>query len=248
MSVQSGPNGIESGLVLHLDAANSKSFANTGNTWTDMSGLGNNGTLVGGAAYNSGNAGTFSFDGVNDCVNCGNAASLDIRRTMTLEAWFKVNSFSFASGWSNIINKMNAAGDSNTRTYAAWLNSSQYIHFTTADSTGQQDFNTSAILVANRWHHWVGIIDRTNGNVFQYIDGNLNTNGYTILANVGNVKFGGNIQINNTAVAPTAVAGATVVYAATPGAGASGVYVVNGEAVNEELITKKRAFAFSILL
>jgi hypothetical protein len=80
------------------------------------------------------------------------------------------------------------------------------------------------------------------------LGGNLNTNGYTILANVGNVKFGGNIQINNTAVAPTAVAGATVVYAATPGAGASGVYVVNGEAVNEELITKKRAFAFSILL
>ena len=80
------------------------------------------------------------------------------------------------------------------------------------------------------------------------LGGNLNTNGYTISANVGNVKFGGNIQINNTLVAPTAVVGATVVYAATPGAGASGVFVVNGEAVNEELITKKRAFAFSILL
>ena len=80
------------------------------------------------------------------------------------------------------------------------------------------------------------------------LGGNLNTNGYTISANVGNVKFGGNIQINNTLVAPSAVTDATVVYAATPSAGASGVFVVNGEAVNEELITKKRAFAFSILL
>ena len=80
------------------------------------------------------------------------------------------------------------------------------------------------------------------------LGGNLNTNSWTISSNVGNVKFGGNIQINNTAVAPTAVTGATVVYAATPNSGASGVYVVNGEAVNEELITKKRAFAFSILL
>jgi len=77
---------------------------------------------------------------------------------------------------------------------------------------------------------------------------NLNTNSYTLSSNVGNLKFNGNIQINNTAVAPTAVTGATVVYAATPSAGASGVFVVNGEAVNEELITKKRAFAFSILL
>jgi hypothetical protein len=80
------------------------------------------------------------------------------------------------------------------------------------------------------------------------LGGNLNTNGYTLSSNVGNLKFAGNIQINNTLVAPTAVTGATVVYAATPSAGASGVFVVNGEAVNEELITKKRAFAFSILL
>ena len=146
-------------------------------TWTDLSGTGNNGTLVGGAVYNSGNAGTFSFDGVNDCVNCGNAASLDIRRTMTLEAWFKVNSFGFGSGWSNLINKMNTAGDPNTRTYSAWLNSARYIHFTTSDSIGQQDFNTSTIFADNQWYHWVGIIDRTNGNVFQYVNGVLNTNG-----------------------------------------------------------------------
>ena len=80
------------------------------------------------------------------------------------------------------------------------------------------------------------------------LGGNLNTNSWTLSSNVGNLKFNGNIQINNTAVAPTAVTGATVVYAATPNSGASGVFVVNGEAVNEELITKKRAFAFSILL
>lgn len=80
------------------------------------------------------------------------------------------------------------------------------------------------------------------------LGGNLNTNSWTLSSNVGNLKFNGNIQINNTAVVPTAVTGATVVYAATPSAGASGVFVVNGEAVNEELITKKRAFAFSILL
>jgi hypothetical protein len=80
------------------------------------------------------------------------------------------------------------------------------------------------------------------------LGGNLNTSTYTLSSNVGNLKFDGNIQINNTAVAPTAVTGATVVYAGTPDAGTSGVYIVNGSATNEELITKKRAFAFSILL
>ena len=98
-------------------------------------------------------------------------------------------------------------------------------------------------------------INSSSSGTFALIDdltpilgGNLNTNSYTISSNVGNLKFNGNIQINNTLVAPTAITGATVIYAAAPSAGASGVFVVNGEAVNEELITKKRAFAFSILL
>ena len=80
------------------------------------------------------------------------------------------------------------------------------------------------------------------------LGGNLNTNSWTISSNVGNVKFGGNIQINNTAVAPTAVTNATVLYAGAPNSGTAGIYVVNSLAVNEELITKKRSFAFSLLL
>jgi hypothetical protein len=63
-----------------------------------------------------------------------------------------------------------------------------------------------------------------------------------------NITFAGNLQLNNTAVAPTVVANATVVYAATPAAGTSGVYVVNGLAANEELVTKRRAFGFSLIL
>lgn len=80
------------------------------------------------------------------------------------------------------------------------------------------------------------------------LGGNLNTAGFTILSTVNNVNFDGNIQLNNTLVAPSLVADATVVYAATPAAGQSGIYVVNGAAANQELVTKTRAFGFSLLL
>jgi hypothetical protein len=80
------------------------------------------------------------------------------------------------------------------------------------------------------------------------LGGNLNTNSHTILSNVGNINFSGNIQINNTAIAPGAVANATVIYASTPNGGKSGIYVVNGSAINEELVTKTRAFGFSLIL
>ncbi len=82
------------------------------------------------------------------------------------------------------------------------------------------------------------------------LGGNLNVQTYTIFTGnaATNISFAGNLQLNNTAVAPTLVANATVVYADTPRAGTSGVYVVNGSAANEELITKSRAFGFSLLL
>jgi hypothetical protein len=85
-------------------------------------------------------------------------------------------------------------------------------------------------------------------DVNPYLNANLNTHGYFITSNIGNINFAGNIQLNNQAVTPTAVTGATVVYAASPNAGTSGVYVVNGSAANEELVTKRRAFGFSLLL
>jgi hypothetical protein len=45
-----------------------RSYPGTGTTWTDLSGNGNNGTLVNGVGYNSGNGGSLTFDGVNDNV------------------------------------------------------------------------------------------------------------------------------------------------------------------------------------
>jgi len=69
MSLSHSPRIITDGLVLCLDAANTKSYPGSGTTWTDLSGLGNNGTLVNGVGYNSGNGGSLSFDGSNDYVN-----------------------------------------------------------------------------------------------------------------------------------------------------------------------------------
>lgn len=59
---------ITNGLVLHLDAAQRRSYPTSGTTWTDLSGNANNGTLTNGPTYNSGNGGSIVFDGVNDYV------------------------------------------------------------------------------------------------------------------------------------------------------------------------------------
>jgi hypothetical protein len=67
LSPQNSLNGlVTNGLVLALDAGRTLSYPGSGTTWSDLSGLGNNGTLVNGVGYSGSNLGSLSFDGVDD--------------------------------------------------------------------------------------------------------------------------------------------------------------------------------------
>lgn len=68
MSYHNGPRIVTNGLVMLLDAANSKSYPGSGNTWSDLSGSGYDGTLTNGPTYSSSNNGVIVFDGVNDYI------------------------------------------------------------------------------------------------------------------------------------------------------------------------------------
>ena len=53
---------ISNGLVLYLDAGNPSSYPGGGTTWTDLSGIGNHGTLFNSPTYTSSNGGNLLFD------------------------------------------------------------------------------------------------------------------------------------------------------------------------------------------
>ena len=66
MSVSNNPSIISNGLILALDAADKNSYPGSGTAWTDLSGNGNNGTLINGPTFNTGSLGNIVFDGVDD--------------------------------------------------------------------------------------------------------------------------------------------------------------------------------------
>jgi hypothetical protein len=75
------PNpGVVGGSILYLDAGNTASYPGSGTTWYDLSGNGNNATLVNGVSFDGGNGGSLSFDGSNDYVSntLSNPGSLPI--------------------------------------------------------------------------------------------------------------------------------------------------------------------------
>lgn len=82
---------VRGSLALHLDAANLKSYPGTGTTWTDLSGNGRNGTLTNGPTFDSGNSGSFSFDGTDDCVSFASNALISTTAPFTVYLWMNHN-------------------------------------------------------------------------------------------------------------------------------------------------------------
>lgn len=95
MSLGHGASIVRNGLMLHLDAINSKSYPGSGTTWYDLSKNSNNSTLLNGAALGSG-ANWMSFDGTNDYVDTGmTAATLGMYDApYTAEAVFRIPNLS----------------------------------------------------------------------------------------------------------------------------------------------------------
>ena len=90
MAGKCGPDIIENGLVLALDAANKNSYPGSGTSWKDLSGNDNNGTLTNGPTFNAGNIGSIVFDGTNDFVQSTNNTSLQINQG-TVISWIKTS-------------------------------------------------------------------------------------------------------------------------------------------------------------
>ena len=82
MSLSHSPSIVTSGLVLCLDAANTRSYPGSGTSWYNLAGTINTGVLTNGPTYGSTNLGSIVFDGVDDYVdmpaNMGSMANYTI--------------------------------------------------------------------------------------------------------------------------------------------------------------------------
>jgi hypothetical protein len=90
MSNNYGPKIVTDGLVLCLDAADQNSYSGSGNTWYDLSGNGNNGTISG-APYGDVNGGVFIFNSYNDKIVIPHNSMFNFGSVFSLFTWVKIN-------------------------------------------------------------------------------------------------------------------------------------------------------------
>jgi hypothetical protein len=106
MGIDIGPIEVTDGLIVQLDAGNTRSYSGAGFTANGLVG-GIVGTLVNGVGFTSSNNGSFIFDGTNDYINFGNSSTLQ-QSSGSLSAWTKASSP--GSGYRGIIAKQGAYG------------------------------------------------------------------------------------------------------------------------------------------
>jgi hypothetical protein len=162
------------GLVLALDAANTKSYPGSGTTWTDLSGNSNTGTLTNGPTYSSANGGSIVLDGADDYVSTPNSASLLAvgNGSFTLTAFIKVNSSALIKNIWRRDNFLNQGGENRRVIALSVVASTNFASFGVYDgannnATGSQN------LADGLWHYVVGVRDNSTGTQYLYVDGVL---------------------------------------------------------------------------
>jgi hypothetical protein len=86
MAFNRGPNIVTDGLILALDAANTKSYVSGSTTWYDKSGNSNNGTLTNGPTFSSTNGGSIVFDATDDYISILNPISFQ-SQNISISVW-----------------------------------------------------------------------------------------------------------------------------------------------------------------
>jgi hypothetical protein len=183
MATNYNPRTVTDGLVLCLDAANTKSYPGSGTTWTDLSGNGNIGELVNSPTYNSSNLGYFQFVS-NDYARIPNNTALDTQ-TPTVEVWVKTNAtsqngFWFEKGTVNTQYSLFQAGS-----VILWRQRLTSGTLTNLSTTTANFINTS------NWYQVVGTF--VSGSRRLYINGiqvNSDTQSGTIATNSGGMSIG----------------------------------------------------------
>ena len=163
MGIAYNPRVVTDGLVLALDAGNTKSYPGSGTTWTDLSGLGNNGTLSTTYTHNSAE-GFLKFSG----SGVATIPSL-LLSNVTWEIFYRSNSSDTFSPYGRILD----FGDTTISLGTAI--SYQLRMWTNAGGSRSTESALDGVGQDNTWHH---IIYSYDGSTTAFYFDSVYQNGY----------------------------------------------------------------------
>ena len=170
MGVAGGPDLIQDGLVLSLDASDRNSYVSGSTTWFDLSGLNNSGSLTNGPTFNTGSLGSIVFDGTNDYVLVS-SGSTSINPTVGITVASFFNVASYGSNYAPIVFKQNNYASTYEQYSLGFVSNTPFLVVTGVDRTQKVlqvtgNYTNQTIYVA-------GTCDTVTDEIKLYINGTL---------------------------------------------------------------------------
>ena len=163
MGISGGPDMIQDGLVLALDAADRNSYVSGSTTWNDMSGNGQNFTLYNSPIYSNTYGGELLFSNSNDYARIRNSTSVDLLSSNgTVEIWFRTISSTLGVTYARLISFSDETGTGSD---------------TTSTQGTNRDYDNYFCLVKNNNAESLSVWYKSNPNAFGPAT-LVNTNGY----------------------------------------------------------------------
>ena len=171
MGTNYNPAIVTSGLVLALDAGNTKSYPGTGTTWTDMSGNGNNSTMFGSVPFETDVTPCFNFSTATGANSAASTLGFTFASNMipttgsfTLSCWIKNPNASVAQ-----VGLFSNAGGADGYRFGIGTNG---IYFLIGPTYTEGTISFLSTLSSALWYNVVAVYDRTTSfNVRLYLNG-----------------------------------------------------------------------------
>ncbi len=190
MAYKFSPKIVTDGLVLYLDAANTKSYSGTGTRWTDLSKNNFSAIITGPTTYSTSNYGQFVYSGNSWVYITPQTVFTTLINNFTIMGWINMRSLGighriFSLGYVNQW-QLETRGSLGTRLSINYNNGGGLVF--------QQ---SGPIISANVWQQ-VGFV-MNNSNVNYILNGQIITAGaFTVTGNGGNFLNGNqNYSIGN---------------------------------------------------
>jgi hypothetical protein len=169
-----GPNIVTNGLVLALDAANTKSYISGSTTWNDLSGNGNSGSLVNGPTFSSDNNGSIVFDGIDDYVLTEYSPNIQAGTGYSHNLYFKTTSATVGDGGSNRIMEVRNGGLTGSPLFSImvnWVSNNTVICLARGTDAFRRDLIVNNVTVNDGTWRNLHVQILPNGNTEIYING-----------------------------------------------------------------------------
>jgi len=173
MALVHSPRIVTDGLVLALDAGNTKSYPGTGITWNDLSLNKNNATLVG-PTYQTTDGGRFNFDGNNDYVNNLSTALSDSfwQANWTASLWVRFDTINTTTSGSND-KCLVSHGQNSTPNGLSLNNRNSRIHH----SLYGDFYQSTSTITTNTWYNVVYTLNNSTFGGQIYLNGIFDNSG-----------------------------------------------------------------------